>query len=503
MNGDRRLSCARFCTGLPWAALVLTCSSVAGASPLFELTGAVQGQGGLNARSVESGAASAYFNPAFLADATAGFELGAFGLADQIGVQLDGRPSAAADVPIESVNMERPGGGRYARYGIPTAWLEQGRAAEPPDAPLRARPRQAAGSGHNQRMYQVLGLVMKLWNDRVGVGIHAMIPYGQFTGAGAFYSDEREQYFSNSLHPELYADRLTATALSFGLGVRAHPRLALGAAFTLSLRTVATTPTYLTDVGNFQGIVVDSSVDVSVAVAPHFSAVFTPATGTRLSATVHSPQKLDIVTDFSFLLSNGLEQSAKLQFTHAYLPWMFAFGLAHDVTANERSAVTLVATALYARWSSYLDRHGQNPDGPYRWYDTLSGAIGARYRRGAGRAFVDVGYQPSPVPDQTGRTNYVDSGRVASSAGFDCGLSLLGRAFRVGLQAQVHRILPRQTRKVDGGAQGVIDEVPDDAVVGGQPLAGREGLQTNNPGWPGFSSSGWILGMGAHMSVGF
>ena len=34
------------------------------ASPIFELTGGVQGQGGQNARSVEGGAASAYFNPA-------------------------------------------------------------------------------------------------------------------------------------------------------------------------------------------------------------------------------------------------------------------------------------------------------------------------------------------------------------------------------------------------------------------------------------------------------
>lgn len=470
----------------------------AAASPLFELAGAVAGQGGLTARAIESGAASAYFNPAFLPDAAAGFELGLFGVADQIGVHLDGRPSAGADIPIDAVNMERPGGGRYGHYGVPTIWLEQGRPAEPPDQPLRARPRQGAGSGHNRRMYQVVGLVMKFWGDRLGAGVYAMIPYGRFTGAAAFYSDEREQFFSNSLHPELYADRLTATALSFGLGARLTRQLSLGAAFTLSLKTAAATPTYLTDVGNFQSIVVDSSVDVSVALAPHFAAVYKPTPRTRLSATAHSPQKLEIITDFSFLLSNGLEQSASLRFTHAYLPWMFGLGIAHDLTAHDQGGLTLVAAGLFSRWSSYLDRHGENPRDQFRWYDTFSGAAGARYRRGAARTFVDVGYQPSPVPDQTGRTNYVDSGRVSTSGGFDYGFRVWGGGLRVGVQAQVHRLVLRQTTKVS-----VLDEVPDDAVVGGQPLAGRDGLQTNNPGWPGFTSEGWILAAGAHVAIGF
>ena len=47
----------------------------------------------------------------------------------------------------------------------------------------------------------------------------------------------------------------------------------------------------------------------------------------------------------------------------------------------------------------------------------------------------------------------------------------------------------------------VRDEVPDDAVVIDQPLAGRSGLQTNNPGFPGFGSSGWILGGGVYLSI--
>ena len=50
--------------------------SAAAASPLFELVGGVMGDGGLSSRGVEAGAASAYFNPAFLAGAPAGFDWG-------------------------------------------------------------------------------------------------------------------------------------------------------------------------------------------------------------------------------------------------------------------------------------------------------------------------------------------------------------------------------------------------------------------------------------------
>ena len=487
---------------LALAGALLLSSAPAAASPLFELAGAVQGEGGLVARAVPAGAASAYFNPAFLPDGDEGIELGVFLLGDQIGIGLRARPPGA-DVPVASVDMQRPGGARYARYGLPTQWLEQGKPASPPDQPLRPCPRQGAGTGHHLRGYQVIGLLYKALDGRLGAGFHALIPYGGFTGAAAFYADEREQYFSNSLHPELYADRLTATSLSFGLGGRLHRTLSLGVALTLGLRAVASTPTYLNDVGHFDEIMVDSQVRVLTSLAPHAGAVFTPIPGTRLSATVHTPQRFEVSTDFSFLLANGIEQRAAVRFTHDYLPLSLGLGAAQDL-----GAVTVVASALYARWSSYVDRHDERADPAYRWYDTLSPRLGLRLRRAAWRSFLDLAYQPSPVPDQTGRTSYVDNPRAAASAGFDW---RSGR-WRAGVQAQVHRLWPRETTKLPTPAapdginrtpQLVTDEVPDDAVVAGQPLPGREGLQTNNPGWPGFSSQGWLFGVGVTAAVTF
>ncbi len=471
------------------------------ASPLFELSGAAEGNGGFNARTIESGSASTYFNPALLTDAEAGFDLGVFVLSDQISIRALARPDGA-DVPVASINAEHPGGGRYPAYGLPTDWLEHGKPADPPDSPLRARPRQGDGSGHNVRAYQVLGLVQKLFAGRLTLGIYAMIPYSSFTGASAFYSDEREQYFSNSLHPELYSDRLTATSFAFGVGAKITPTLSFGVAATLSLRTIAATPTYVNDVGHFEDIKVDSNVNVSVALAPHFGVAWKALPNLHFTGTVHTPQKFEIGTDFTFLLSNGLEQGAGLRFTHAYLPWTFGLGSAYDVYKSGNDEITLATTLVYALWSNYIDRHNERPDPAYGWYDTLSGTVGARYRHGATRTFLDVTYQPSPVPDQTGRTNYVDNDRLGTSLGVDYRFPLLGGTVRAGIQGQVHRLLARQTRKISDPTHpaGVIDEVPDDAVVNSKPLAGREGLQTNNPGWPGYDSSGWIVGGGVNVS---
>jgi hypothetical protein len=169
----------------------------------------------------------------------------------------------------------------------------------------------------------------------------------------------------------------------------------------------------------------------------------------------------------------------------------------------------VAASGVLALWSRYLDRHGERPADAYGWFNTVTGVVGVRYHQGPGRAFVDATFSPSPVPDQSGRTNYVDSDRAGGAAGCDWRVSVLGGSLRAGVQVQAHRLLARETRKLmpPAGTAGapplVVDEVPDEAVVAGQPLAGREGLQTNNPGWPGFSSAGWIVGGGVNLSLSF
>ena len=499
----RALVVAATCTG------IATLTPSTSASPLLELAGGIGGPGGYNARATEAGAASTYFNPAMLVFADSGITLGVVVLTDQIGITVGGR-SRHNDVPIGSENAQHADGGRLDSAPIATSLLEHGRAPSGNDPGLAARPRQMNGSGQKTFAYQMIGLVQRFFEGKLAVGLYALVPYSQFTGASAFFSDEREQYFTNSLHPELYADRMTATSLAFGLGARVTDTVSVGLSFTLSLKTGATTPTFLADAGRFQDILVDSKVDVNAKVSPHLGFVYRPAGRWHFSGTVHTPQKLEIETKFTFLLANGVEQTAGVSFTHDYVPWQISLGSTFDAYRENDKSLMLVGALLWGKWSDYVDRHSEKPIPEYAWSDTIAPSLGARYATGPVRAFADLLYQPTPIPTQTGRTNYVDNNRVGVSGGADYQFQFLGTTMRAGAQFQLNRLIPKTTQKLlvptqaDGKnhyPQLVRDELPDDATSGGDPVAGRAGLQTNNPGYPGFSNQGWVYGGGLYLSM--
>lgn len=487
----------------------------AAASPLFELIGDSQGRGGLTARISSDGAAATYFNPALLVNAKPGLDLGVFILGDEIGIVVDGRLTAAAceDQACDVPEVDGRGPESFSHQGneepienpaIPTRWLQQGREK------FRARPRQDAGSGHHVRAYQSVGLVTPVFGGRLMLGMFAMIPLGEFTTAKAFYNDEREQYFSNSLHPELYSDRLTATSLAFGGGFRIHPRVALGATFTLSLANHAAAPVYVSNLNNLDTVLLDSDVAVEAAVAPHFGIAWDALPRLRVAATLHTSSSFKIDTGFNYTLANGVEQSAALHFTHSYLPLTVGAGATYLLRDEPASRVSLAGVATYARWSDYKDRHSETPSGEYRWADTMSASLGVRVEAGVMHVWLDGQFQPTPVPPQTGRSNYVDNDRVGLATGADIEFELWGSRFRAGMNFAGHRLIERHVTKFirpDGAAPEdyehlVRDEIPSDAIdIFSQPVTHREGLQTNNPGFPGFSSSGWVLGGGVHVAV--
>jgi long-chain fatty acid transport protein len=494
----------------PLVGVVSLAAADALASPPFEVIGGVGGQGGFNGRTVEGGASSSYYNPALLVDATPGVSLGVFVLDEDIAINLAGRPGPQYAVPEGIQNATHANGSPLSSAPIPTNWLQYGRPATALTPALPARPRQGDGSGTGVFAYQMLGIVTKLFHDRLTLGAYALIPYSKFTGADAFYSDEREQYFTNSLHPELYGDRLVATSIAFAGGVKISDELSVGLGFTLNLTTEAFTPTYVANTGQLQNILVDSDVKVVAGLSPHAGVSYKPTPRLRLTGTAHAPEKLEIDTNFTFLLANGVQQAASVDFTHDYMPWQFGLGASYDLLKTDSDTLTLAATAVLGMWSTYLDRHSEAPIAAYGWYDTLTPVVGARYQRGPVGVMLDTEYQPTPVPLQTGRTNYVDNDRVGVDGGVDFRFSLLDTTFHVGAQLEVQRLVPRYQSKLptptspDGQNHTpalVADEVPDDSVVNGQPVAGSQGLQTNNPGWPGFGSEGWLGGGGIYLSV--
>lgn len=483
--------------------LAASCASRAFASPLFELAGDLGGSGGLSARTVPSGSAGAYFNPALLTDVVPRLELGFVVLRSQIRVMLEGRPATRYAVPMGIENARDANRERWPNYPVPTELLQNGRPASSAQGALAARPRQGDGSGRQTFTYELIGFTTKLLRDRFALGFVGLIPNSSFTNLRSFYVDEREQYFSNSLHPELYSDRMTALAIAFGAGVSVAPGLSLGVGATLGLRAVVDAPTYVVDAGRLHDILVDTDADVEISLAPHFGLAYLPLSRLRLAATLHPPNQAELDASFKFLLANGIEQASSIEFVHDYVPLRVGLGLSLDLLQSGDHTLTVAASALYATWSDYVDRHGRTPDGAYAWSNTLSPTAGVRYRSASLSAYVDGRFDPTPVPAQTGRTNYVDNDRLSTALGADYHFSWLGTGFTVGAQLQAHWLYLRKQHKRanDGNPDLVIDEVPDGSAIANQPIAGIEGLQTNNPGWPGFASSGAVLGGAIRVSL--
>jgi hypothetical protein len=125
------------------------------------------------------------------------------------------------------------------------------------------------------------------------------------------------------------------------------------------------------------------------------------------------------------------------------------------------------------------------------------------------KAAIDLAYIPSPVPAQDGRENYVDNDRLGFSVGYTEYFHFESFSIGGGINSSVQWLLTRTEMKADEKERpekdgGLVDEFPDDTVNYTDMSAGfptAKGLQTNNPGFPGWESKGFVMGIGINVEV--
>ncbi len=498
--------------GLVAAVTVAAAPSVAHASPLIELVGSVGDNGGMQGVVSGPGASSAYFNPALLNDADDGIIFAYELVSEQLGVTLFGRPSGA-DVPVAvgTRTVTSPSGVPLSNTVVPTQWLQQGcpSGTGPGQCPapgFAARPRQSQGTSGVNRSYGAFGLVKHLVPDRFSIGFYALVPISSLTTAQSFYPDEREALFSNSLHPELYGDRLTSISFVLGAAFKIVPQLSIGASLSLGLANTATSNTYVSNATNYSTLLLDNSISTQVDLAPTVGISYAPVSWLRFGAALHSPEKFSVATTIDATIPSGTTSQGTIDNVFDWMPWSADFGVEADVIQRGNYTMSLTGSVKYAFWSAYIDRVGQSPSAYSQdgvnlgWNDTVSATVGLRHKWKHVRGFADFGYIPSPVPEQVGRSNYVDNDRMMVAAGGDIALQIGPAKIRPGAQFFVNRLIYRANVKDDAL---IPDQVPDGSVFSttGKAVPGAVGLQTNNPGWPGFSSEGWVWGGGITVEV--
>jgi hypothetical protein len=466
--------------GVAFALLVLPCP--ASAIPLLELLGGLDG-GGFQARTLGAGPASTYFNPALLPSSRDAYGISFFALGEVQRIQLGARP-AGIDVDPSVYDARAPDeNGTLRKYVGPSATQH-----------LRHARRDTDES--ELHTYLAFGLVRRLFGDQLVFGFYALLPTAGFQAQDAFYVDETEQFFSNGLHFELLGDRLTMSSYTLALGSRLGPHVSLGIGASVGLAVAASTPVHVPKGDDFNAVQLNSHSQVKSPLSPYAGVALRPLSSLVLGLTVHAPSSLEVSGESMIQVgnsNNALLGDQRFHFTQGYDPLTVALSGSWDALATSQRRVTLAGTATWRRWSTYRNRHDEAPlDG---WKDTLTASVGGRYVMPALALSLDTRLAPSPVPAQTGRTNYVDGTQVSALLGIEVDRVYVGTRFTAALSFQGHRLLPRSVDKDPRADHPVVDEYPDNALLlDGKTPPEAAGLQTNNPGYPGFESDAWLWG---------
>jgi hypothetical protein len=442
-----------------------------------------------------TGPAAAYVNPALLANEEVGRVAVSFLYLGQfLSIGLAPR-EASLDISEEiyraRVRLADGGNARLAYRPLPTDSLRHGRGSFDPDT-------------HGG--YVEFGGTLVLVPKRLSFGLHALLPAGSAMQQASAFSDEREQSFSNSLHFELLGDRFSNSAVSVGLGGRVLSWLDLGVGVVMTSASRAVSDVYIQDATYQETAYIQTRFKVDLSVVPHFGLTVRPARGLSVSTTLHLPSESSMeggtdVQMWNYPYSDGEKSlTQRFEFSSGYEPLRAGLGLAYRTGQDTGLGWGVAATTQYARWSTYRNRHNEAPED--RWRDTLSAAVGGELRLGAHSLSLDLGYVPSPVPVQTGRSNYVDNQRTAASLAWHIKIPMAGRSWTLGVQGQVQRMISQSVEKSLDARHPVFDEFPDSLdVQTGADIGSAAGLQTNNPGYPGFSSEGWLVGAALTLGV--
>jgi hypothetical protein len=474
------------------AALFLPTPS-AWASSALELLGSPTGANALTARLFARGAGATYFNPALLPEATPKIEAGFFGLAAHGRIHLKPRPDGS-DVPVSVYDPQVSFSGGLRPMAT------------------RDLPNPRLDTDENDRtLYAVLGVVRPLAEKYLVFGFYALLPVNAFMDVKGFFPDEREQYFSNRLSFEQLGDRLTASSFAVALGSQLNDWVALGAGIDIAVVTRSNMGVYMPDAGKQENVLLDPDIRTNSKFKPYLGALFRPSPRVAVAATLHLGTSND---------TRGQNQVRMWNYTSQYQPGLNYVPQVYTLTQGNEPArlglgVSLTGqrpaegrpkwevglVAVGERWTQYRDRHGENP--PDSWHNTITVVAGGNFAWRQRRISFDLGYAPSPVPAQTGRTNYVDNSRIISSASIEAPVRLLGRDVEAGVYLFGSVFIPRSAEKDPSASHPVVDDFPDNSInlSTGLPEPSAAGLQTNNPGYPGFDSHGYMIGAGVSLRI--
>lgn len=429
--------------------------SVAFATPLdhFGISGAQQSTAGGTVAS-SSGAIDVLTNPALLTDFGPHVTFGMTTVFDRSSILL----------------MPRPNG--YDPVGYDERLIER------------------ADTLGERRSYAFVGGQFVLLPRRVYASVVGIFPAAGVSNIGSHFSDETEQYFSNQLNFARFGRRLSSEIFGAGVSYRFSDRLSFGVSTLILPQVASQNDVYTPNAVEPSTAMINLDTQSSTAMGVVVGLKYLPVDGLSLGVSFRD-ELTGRIQGRNLIQINGAQ--ADTPFEQAFtivsdtLPATISIG--GKWTWETGSFIEL--GGRYVAWSNAVDGHGD----PMGMTDIIEGNLGGglSFDDGDNELRLGAGWRPSPTPEQSGRTNYVDNDRLVFAGGSAHRFRLGERLIKVGLSVQVHLLLPEETHKsLSGGfgvcgtqADGVCDEVPNQA-----------GLQTGNPGFPGYTHGGHFLVVG-------
>ncbi len=474
--------------------LVIPLSASAGPFRLMGYDSSAAGQANSQG-AYGSGLGVLYSNPALLTDLPEQFGFGLMLVQPFLEAELMDRPRNAdvpltlydSDVGIEGTNLDRP---------LPTVELPNRRADNVRDGT----------SG-----YLGFGLAHSLGIENFRLGLTVLAPHDGLATVNSNYPDERDQYFSNTVHFQRFGEWSRVLSVLIGAAYRPLPYLSVGASVEGALSAGAVLDAYVPEATVQDYSLSNGTVDANpstrailgVTYRPmdllSFSLVWRDRRFTKVNATAYL-KLWNYHESGDATVPKYVEQRHTLALDFEPMEIMLAAGIA---SGSLRAQISVT----WNHWSDYLDTHHQRAqytavadpaggitsDPDYEFSDTFSVNAGVCWEYLEGFTLLGgAAYRPTPVPPQTGRTSYVDNDLLSFAVGHRFAFRLWDRQFLADVGLQFWTMLEQTVHK---DPAKITDEFADHAktLIGQQPMPEAEGLQTNNPGFPGYTFGGFTL----------
>ena len=416
--------------------------------------------------------------------------------------------SAASDVPITIYTSKIGTEQDQQDLALPTVELKNKRSNTNVDDPYA---------------YVSFGSVMKLPIKGLRFGSVMMIPIDslQIVKTNTHFATENEQYFSNQAHFSNFGEWGKMIDGVMGISYAPWDFLSFGVSLKIGMSTVATVDIYMPDATVQDYSLINNRAEISLALKPIVGIQAQPLEWMAFGLTWRHWSYMDITgggqmglwqlheTSNNYTVPKLANQTSALALDYEPME------LAGSVGFKFRGFTTQ-ATVTWNMWHWYLDNHHEKPeeaahfptspfyadplignDSQFKFKDTVSVAWSGQYEYYSsealtGEVLTGFGYQPTPVPAQIGRTNYADSDKFMGSVGHKLDFVVFEQHFGVDVGLQYWHMMERKVYK---DPSMIVDEFPDDAtsIIGDLPIPEAQGLQTNNPGYPGYKIGGYMV----------